>query len=623
VIRTLLVSLLVSLSATGLWAEDVAFLDAVIVDGLGGEPYVGTLLVSGDRIEAVGREVSVPSSYRVIDARGKTLTPGLMDLHTHLTYSAVSGLAGDWPKNLAAYLYSGVTTAVEFGAYPEQFEPMRKLLAEGTVRGPRIHFAVRIAPPYGHGMEGGRGDYFSRELFSAEGAERVVRALEEFRPDALKLFTDGWRYGYAEPMASMPEDVIAAAVEAAHRRGWEVLTHTVTVEGAMDAAGGGVDVLDHGISDGEAPRELIDLILEKGVTYAPTHAVYHPKGRDILDEMLAAVVPPDSRARVKPPLAPPTEQTKLVRGYRDPASPRALRWKNLVANTAKLHRAGVAIGAGTDAGVTNTWHGWSTLRELRLMVHAGMTPLEALTAATGTSARALNVEDERGTLAKGKLADLVLFDGRPDREIADVLKIARVFQGGEEVDREALRALMAEAGMTKLPATVPAALLDDFEASGRRSSLGTNWVNSTDSGLDHATARFTRIWRAPGDRAMSVQAEMSLEDSSWSSVELPLTPGSVTPADLSGYESVEFDVRGDGAYRLEIERMRDRNYRAENPYPFRTFRAGAEWRTVRIPLAELETDSDGFEDAVLLRFRFDGAPGERLWLELDDLKLVR
>ena len=391
----------------------------------------------------------------------------------------------------------------------------------------------------------------------------------------------------------------------------------------MEAAGGGVDVIDHGVSDGEATAELIDLIRRNGVTYAPTHAVYHPKGRDILDEMLAAVVPPDSQAAVKPPLTPPTPDTKLVGAYRDPGSYRAQRWRHLTANTARIRAAGVQFGLGTDAGVTNTWHGWSSLRELQLLVYGGLTPLEALTAATGASANALNVEQERGTIKAGKLADLVLIDGRPHEEIADVLRIERVFRGGSEIDREALAAFIAEPGISHLPTRSVPPLLDDFELAGRRSSIGTNWVNRTDPGLEHASSEFTRVWRKRGNRALAVQAQMSMEDWSWASVELPLTAGAVVPADLSAFHGIEFDVRGEGDYLMEIDRGKDRDYRDASGRPHAPFSGQAAWRTVRIRFADLEASVPGLEDAHLLRFRMTGKPGETRWLELDNLRLFR
>lgn len=593
-------------------AQQTAFVGVTIVDGTGAAPYTGAVLVDGKRISAVGPDVTAPPGYDAIDGRGKTLLPGLFDLHTHLTYSGVGRLTGDWPKNLAAYLYSGVTSVVDFGSYPEQFEPMRKLLRDGVVQGPRIHFAARIAPPYGHGMEGGRGDFFSYEVFSREDAVLTVDRLLEFRPDALKLFTDGWRYGYAEPMAGMSRETIAAVVAEARKHGLETLTHTVTVTGAKDAAAAGVDVIDHGVGDAEVDEELIRLLLDHHTTYTPTLAVYHPKGRAILDSTLAAVLPPESREAVRPALTPPAPKSGLVVPYRDPESERARRWSHLVRNNHKLREAGVRFGAGTDAGVTGTWHGWSLLRELQLLVHGGLTPLEAIAAATGAAAKSLHVDDERGTIEAGKLADLALVNGAPHERIEDIQQIERVYQGGAEVDRDALAALIAEPGMSMLPSGVPPSLLEDFSGEGRRSTLGTNWVNLTDPGLESADLRFERTWRSRGDRCLTILARMGSEKHSWAAAVLPLTPGQVTPADLRRYRKIRFEARGEGEYRLQIARRGIRNYN----YPSFPFEAGAKWRRVEIPITEID-------DATALYFRFDRRPGESAWLELDRIELVR
>ncbi len=603
---------LLLLSAGFAVAQKTAFVGVTIVDGTGSPPSIGTVLVDGERVAAVGPEVVVPPGYDTIDGQGKTLLPGLFDLHTHLTYSGASRLTGDWPKNLAAYLYCGVTSVVEFGSYPEQFEPMRKLLREGSVRGPRIHFAARIAPPYGHGMEGGRGDFFSYEVFSPADAALVVSRLLPFKPDALKLFTDGWRYGYAEPMAGMSRATIAAVVVEARKYGLETLTHTVTVEGAKDAAAAGVDVIDHGAGDAFADEELVRLLIENQTAYAPTLAVYHPKGRDILDGTLAKVLPPESRDGIRPPLITPEPGAPLVRPYDAPETPRARRWDFLMENNRRLHEAGVRFGAGTDAGVTGTWHGWSLLRELRLLVHGGLAPLEAITAATGAAAKALHVDDERGTIEFGKLADLLLIDGAPHEQIADIDRVERVFQGGAEVDREALAALIARPGLSDLPSSVPPPLLDNFSREERRSALGTNWVNLTDPGLESAELRFQRTWRSPGNRCLTILARMGAEKNSWAAAVLPLTPGQVTPADLTGYRKIRFQARGEGEYRLQIARRSIRDY----AYPSFPFEAGAKWRRVEIPVSEID-------DATAVYFRFDRPPGSTAWLELDDIELVR
>ncbi|HEY8458760.1 MAG TPA: amidohydrolase, partial [Blastocatellia bacterium] len=209
--KRLLLSMLIFLCAGCISADAskqnneniIAIIGATVIDGTGAEPSKRTVVIRGERIEAVGPNVEPPDGARRIAAEGMTLLPGLFDLHTHLPYSSTSGIANDWPKNLKAYLYCGVTSVVDFGAYGEMFEPMRRLIRTGTVAAPRISLAARITTPGGHGSEGGRGEFFSLEVSTAREARAAVRRALAYQPDAIKVFTDGWRYGAAPDMTSM------------------------------------------------------------------------------------------------------------------------------------------------------------------------------------------------------------------------------------------------------------------------------------------------------------------------------------------------------------------------------------------------------------------------------------
>src|SRR5262245_31310160 len=485
----------------------IAFIGATVIDGAGAEPSKQTVVIRGDRIEAAGPNIEPPAGARRIDAEGMTLMPGLFDLHTHLPYSSVSGGGGDWPKNLKAYLYCGVTSVVDFGASAEMFEPMRRLIRTGVVAAPRISLAVRITTPGGHGAEGGRGELFSLEVSTAREARAAVRRALPYQPDVIKAFTDGWRYGAAPDMSSMNEETLTALVDEAHKNGLEVLTHTVTLERAKIAARAGVDVIAHGVGDRVADEELFKLMNAKGTTYAPTLAVYEPRGRDILTPLLGAVLAPAARMRFVPP---PKSPMRPADGSAENGDlPRMRRWTVLQNNTAALRKAGITFGVGTDSGVTGTHHCWATLLELQLLVAGGLTPIEAVTAATGAAARAIKVDGERGTIAPGKLADLVLIEGEPHKDIRDIEKVKRVFLGGREIDRERLAREIAEPGLTPLPAIKARELIDDFERTDGRSSIDTLWVNSTDTGVDATKMLFGRVSRKMGDHALSVMARMS------------------------------------------------------------------------------------------------------------------
>jgi hypothetical protein len=424
------------------------------------------------------------------------------------------------------------------------------------------------------------------------------------------VFTDGWRYGFDKDMSSMEEDTLAAIVEEAHAHNIPVLTHTVTLACAKIAARAKVDVIAHGIGDAPADAELIDLMKKSGTVYAPTLAVYESKRRGTPPALVQAVLEPHALEAIS--RATPASGAA-------PSRARTQRWKNLMGNTAALRSGGVTFTTGTDAGMTGTHHGYSTLRELELLVEGGLTPLEAITAATGNSARALRAQD-RGTIAEGKLADLVLIEGEPWRKIADMVRVTRVFLSGREIDRDRLRKKIATPGVTPIPPTPGVELLDNFESAEGRSTAGTLWVNSTDGGHDHTQMSFTRTLRAPGNHALTVIARMAEKDRPYARVHLPLTPGAVVPMDASSFSGIVFEVRGEGEYRAIVSSRRQRT----GLPPSSSFQAGAEWREVRIPWGDLKKDARGeWSSAELTEVAFEivRPASQKGWLELDNVRL--
>jgi imidazolonepropionase-like amidohydrolase len=586
---------------------------ARVVDGTGAPARVATVVIRGSKIEAVSADAEIPAGAREIDAAGRTLIPGLFDLHTHLTASAVTGLAADWGKNLKAYLACGVTTVNDYAEYGEMFAPMRRLLEEGVAPGPRVNLAARLSTTGGHGTEAGWGDFMTLTANTPEQAHARMKTVLPYRPDVIKVFTDGWRYGTAPDLTNMNEETLAAIVEDAHAAGIRVFTHTVTLAGAKIAARAGVDVLVHGIGDAPVDDELIGLMKAKGTFYVSTLAVYEFHSPAKVTARTLAVLDPAAQAIVA--------RNGATRGDAQPGAAHERRWHFLMDNVRRLREAGIPVGVGTDAGMPGTYHGFATFREIELLAQAGFTPMQAISAATTVSARALGVEKERGSIAPGQTADLVLLDGRPDEQIADIEKTSRVFLGGVELNPEKLEAAIHSNQSTALPSHPIAALLDDMERPDGRTELGTLRVNATDAGVDHSAMLFLPVVRAAGDHALMIESQMGPKPRPFVRVELPLTPGAVELGDVSGYTGVSFDARGEGAFRMLAQ-----TYGVRQGDAFAApFAATGEWQSVKIPFASLERRAAeaaawNGRDVRALLFEISAAAGAGAWLELDNVK---
>jgi imidazolonepropionase-like amidohydrolase len=581
---------------------------ARIFDGSGAPAAVGNVLVQGGRIAAVGPSVKGPRGARIVDARGLTLIPGLHDLHTHMRAPAFDA-PDDLPKAYAGYLVNGVTSVNEFSVSPEMLAPIREMTGSGQIVAPNLQLAIRLGVPGGHGTEFGWGRSFTLEAATPRAAHLAMARAQPYRPDVIKVFADGWRYGRSASLNSMNEPTLAAIVEDAHAAGIPVITHTVTLEGAKVAAAAGVDALGHGIGDALVDDALIALMKANRTAYIPTLAVFEPQeDREFLPAEWRRLRPPE-RAR---------EEARIV--DRDEAdAPESPRWTIMKENVRRLKAAGIRIGVGTDAGIGGVYHGSSTLREIRWLAKLGLTPAEALSAATAVSADILRQGGGHGRIVPGQRADLVLTGGRPDERIADLYDVRRVFVAGREAPLRRLGRSLAGDRPSPLPFRRMAGPIQTGAGPPGRTDLDTLPVEGTDPGFDHS---HLDLAHAPGGR-LFMMAGMGAAPRPFAELNLPLTRGAVELADASGFAGVAFEARGAGSYDLQLN-----SYGIHPRSWFRaSFEADETRREIRLPFSAFASPLAGARlDPAKLRallFRLEGEPGGRAWLELGNIRFYR
>ena len=415
-------------TAVPVCAQDLtAIVGARIIDGLGGPPIEnGVVIVEGARIAAVGPagSIDIPDGAEVIDAAGGTVMPGLADMHVHLG----GGWDGEtvdlmgYQRYLDALLYSGVTTVLDTGDVLLLLQQMRQEIEAGRIDGPRLRFVGPLLdgpdpfwPP------------ISYRITSSAQLGKVVGQLADGGVDALKAY------------GSLPDSLIAALVLAARERGLPVLADVGPRNGSLPTVESGIRAFAHA---GFAPiaDSVVDAMVERDVAVITTVAVIESFARrrfedlSFLDDpLLARTMPPWFRHDL---VAHATREQSS--DQEEGARRAAAGLRNGMTNVRALRDAGVLLVAGTDSPYPGVYYGESLHRELELLVEAGLSPLEAISAATRNAAVLLGEEDEWGSLAPGVAADLIVVDGRPDRSIGDTRRIRWVMQAGRRVDRASL-----------------------------------------------------------------------------------------------------------------------------------------------------------------------------------------
>ena len=428
-------SLLMSQAA---FAEVVVLQGATLIDGTGRPPLKNAVLViDAGRISAVGPadKVKAPPGARALDLKGRTIIPGLINAHGHvgLVVRGQSRADGYTRENVQTQLLQyeryGVTSVLTLGLNRDLVYDVRDEQRRGTVPGATLFTAGRgIGVPDGAPPVPSAPDQVYRPKTPEEAVANVEEAAAH-KPDYFKIWVDDV-FG---KFPKMDPAVFKAAIDAAHRHSIKVASHVFYLGDAKAVITSGVDALAHSVRDQPVDDELVAMMKKRGTFYVATlnvDASFSAFADDpaLLDDpFLTAALPPDSVQQFRSP----EYRAKVAAEPNVPKARAAL--ENGMRNLKTLHAKGVHIAFGTDSGANPARiQGWGEHRELELMVKAGLLPMDALVAATRGSATLLGISD-RGTLEKGKRADLLVLAGNPLDDIRNTRKLVSVWHDGREI----------------------------------------------------------------------------------------------------------------------------------------------------------------------------------------------
>jgi imidazolonepropionase-like amidohydrolase len=387
---------------------------ATIIDGTGGPlQREASIVLENGRIRDMGpsAKVATPRGAAVLDLSGKFIVPGVINAHGHV--------GAKTEPQLRQYALYGVTTATSMQTDPDEVIQVREAQKRGELRGARVStIKYRFAP--------------DPELKTPEQARAKVDEIVAGGADYIKVWVDSG-FGTREKLS--PE-LCAAVLEQARKHGKLTFGHAYGLVDAKMLVDRGLNVLAHNVRDREVDGDFIALLKQKNVSLIPTLVrdeglfVYGDAPAWIDDPFFLKFVPPERLAVLKGKIR--EEQAKHTQ--------RALFKSGFEMNKVNLKRlsdAGVRIALGTDSGGSPDRffiQGHSEHREMELMVQAGLTPMQVIQSFSKGASETLGIQREFGTLAKGKVADLLVLDRNPLDNIAHMRSIHTIYLGGRKFD---------------------------------------------------------------------------------------------------------------------------------------------------------------------------------------------
>jgi imidazolonepropionase-like amidohydrolase len=402
--------------------------NVTLIDGLGGEPHADwAVAVEGERIAWIGPSAQAPAfdPHNVVDGKGHSLLPGMINSHVHLCNDGSADLFGQVLNdsvpiatirsviNARLTLAAGITTVRDCGAASQIAIEIAKAVDRGLIEGPRVRAAGRVVT-----MTGGHGHFIGREADGPDEVRKAVRAEIKGGANFIKVMATGGVLtpGVDPSQTAFQLDELQAAVEEAHKAGRPAASHAIGNGGIKNALKAGIDSVEHGFY---LDDEAVNLALKNETFLVPTLIAVD----QIVNNGAQGGIPDWV-----------VKKAQGESGHHRESFVMAVK-------------SGMRIAAGTDAGTPFNPHGDLPL-ELAKMVEFGLSPMLAIVAATSNAARLLRMDDQIGSVEKGKVADLILVPGDPLRDIGAMRRPAFVMKSGRVVHNQVGHPVTAEVGTT-------------------------------------------------------------------------------------------------------------------------------------------------------------------------------
>lgn len=394
-------------------SETVYYKGFTLIDGTGSAPvHNAGMLVENGKVSNVFFDQGKPpeGQYSEVDLSGKTVMPGLINSHVHIIMEPIGNpftliekesdvkTAMRGVVNLKKTLRSGVTYFRDMGGYNFIDIELKKCLAEGMIEGPDFLVSGKVIT-----MTGGHGHQMGRECDGVSEVRKAAREQLKAGVDVVKIMATGgvMTQGVEPGSAQLTYEEIKAAVEEANKAGRKTATHAQGTTGIKNAVRAGINSVEHGMF---LDDEVIEMMIERNVYLVPTLVAPY----FIVEYGVEGGIPEYA-----------VEKSKRV-------------MESHFESFRKAYKAGVKIAMGTDAGTPFNMHEKAAY-ELKLMIEAGVDPMDAIVFSTRGSAELLGVVESHGTLEQGKAADFLVLKENPLEDISTLLDVEQVYKGGKPV----------------------------------------------------------------------------------------------------------------------------------------------------------------------------------------------